>query len=176
MGQYWHVVNLDKKECIHAHALGCGLKLWEQLANHPGTGAALIILCAALPETRGGGDFDLVENWHGPERKFPAHATKPGPMPEDYAAVAARTIGRWAGDRIALVGDYAKDSDLPKKYEASKIYGRCKNDRYPDEHDITDPKKVYRDISADVARVIEHELGGKYEGDGWRQWKKEGAA
>ena len=68
MGQYWTAINLDKKERISAHKLGCGLKLWEQLANHPGTGAALIILCAAQPESRGGGDLDMDENWHGPER------------------------------------------------------------------------------------------------------------
>ena len=28
----------------------------------------------------------------------------------------------------------------------------------------------YRDISQMVAKVIEHELGGKFEGDGWRVW------
>ena len=68
MGQYWIPVNLDKKEFVSPHELGAGMKLWEQLANHPGTGAALIILTAAMPERRGGGDFDLTENWHGPER------------------------------------------------------------------------------------------------------------
>lgn len=102
MGQYWKVVNLTKNEFITPHKLGCGLKLWEQLANHPGTGAALIILCAAMPEARGGGDFDLDANWHGPEREAAMKAHKidgctPGPMPEDYPTVAKRTIGRWAG-------------------------------------------------------------------------------
>src|SRR4051812_30677345 len=103
MGQYWRVIAVDKHEFIHAHKLGAGLKLWEQLANHPGTGAALIVLCAAMPENRGGGDLDLEKNWHGPERTFPEHNTIPAPMPEDYEAVAQRTIGRWAGHRIALI-------------------------------------------------------------------------
>lgn len=170
MGQYWKVVNLDKREYVLPHKLGTGLKLWEQLANHPGTGAALIVLCAAMPEARGGGDFDLDENWHGPERTFPAHNATPGPMPEDYQAVAKRTIGRWAGNRIALVGDYAEDTDLPGE-KASLIYGLCSSadDVYLPEG-VTDPAALYTDVSDDVARVIEHELNGHYEGDGWRHW------
>lgn len=191
MGQYWYPVNLTKRECIHPHKLGAGLKLWEQLAASPGVGAALIILCAAMPEPRGGGDFDLDENWHGPERTFPKHNVTPGPMPEDYAAIAKRTIGRWAGDRIALVGDYAKDTDLAPDDHASTIYERCQ----PQTRDVWNNKPAgaeyrsaggahagkylhiietapaeFRDISADVARVIEHELQGRYTGTGWREW------
>jgi hypothetical protein len=189
MGQYRKPVNLDKHEFIYPHKLGTGLKLWEQLANAPGTGAALIVLTAALPETRGGGDFDLEENWHGPERTFPEHDVTPGPMPEDYAPIAQRTIGRWAGDRIALIGDYAEDGDLgdspvfqtPKGNDplklipASKVYGLC-----TDEPTNEDPERqaeiealggAWKDITDDVALVIEHELNGKFEGEGWRNWK-----
>jgi hypothetical protein len=162
MGQYWFAVNLDKKEFVNPHQLGAGLKLWEQLANHPGTGAALVILCAAMPEPRGGGDLDLNENWHGPERTFPKYNISPAPMPDDYQTVARRTIGRWAGDRIALVGDYAEDGDLAPEHKASTLYGRCDYDG-DGNGDITD-------ISLDVARVIEHELHGRYEGAGWRKW------
>jgi len=153
MGQYWKPVNLDKKEYVMPHKLGSGLKLWEQLANHPGTGAALIILCAAMPEARGGGDFDLEENWHGPERTIPPYNASPGPMPESYPEIARRTIGRWAGDRIALVGDYAEDSDLSEEFKASEIYDQCGENG------------TYTDISDDVCAVIEHELNGKFEGD-----------
>jgi len=158
MGQYWLPVNLDKREFVNPHKLGAGLKLWEQLVNHPGTGAALIILTAAMPEPRGGGDLDLEKNWHGPER-FPKHGAEPGPMPEDYPAVAKRTIGRWAGDRIALVGDYAHDSDLPAEFRASQIYEAC-------------VKGEYTDISDDVCRVIEHELRGQFIGEGRREFKR----
>lgn len=159
MGQYWMVVNLDKKEYVSPHRLGSGLKLWEQLANHPSTGEALIVLCAAMPEYRGGGDFDLTQNWHGPERRFPEHNATPGPMPEDYPTVAGRTIGRWAGDRIALVGDYAQDTDLPAEFEAGQIYDR-----------LDDPGSGWVDVSDDVCRVIEHELNGTFTGGGWRNW------
>ncbi|MCA1571341.1 MAG: hypothetical protein LC798_13675 [Chloroflexi bacterium] len=164
MGQYWQPVNLDKKEYVSPHRLGSGLKLWEQLAAHPGTGAALTILCAAMPEARGGGDFDLDENWHGPERKFPEHSITPGPMPEAYAAIARRTIGRWAGDRIALVGDYAEPGDVPGyEDDASLIYGLC----YPEQEDGGEP---WTDVTDDVAAVIEHELGGHFVGQGWRSF------
>ncbi len=79
-------------------------------------------------------------------------------MPEKYPAIARRTIGRWAGDRIALIGDYAEDSDLPSEFEASAIYDACLEGEW-------------KDVSADVAAVIEHELHGKYEGNsGWLRW------
>lgn len=36
--------------------------------------------------------------------------------------------------------------------------------------------QVWRDVSDDVAAVIEAELSGRYEGDGWRSFKKNGVA
>jgi hypothetical protein len=96
MGQYWYTVNLDKKEFVHPHALDCGLKLGEIL-HTPVVGQALVLLCAAHHEERGGGDI------------------QPNP-----------TVGRWAGDRIALVGDYAKDDDLAPEHNASTIYSYIK--------------------------------------------------
>jgi hypothetical protein len=190
MGQYWVLVNLDKKEFVSANKLGCGLKLWEQLANHPNTGSALIVLCAAMPQARGGGDFDLEENWHGKERTDNLAGNN---MPENYPDVARYTIGRWAGDRIAFVGDYAEDSDLPRQFHASEIWEKCSatteqvytkepvedadmniQDMTEGEHygeyyhfEETAPPE-YTDISEDVCRVIEHELQGKFTGSGWR--------
>ena len=135
MGQYWKPVNLTKREYINPHKLGAGLKLWEQLANSPGTGAALIILCAAMPERRGSGD-----------------------LAEDPV------IGRWAGDQIALVGDYAENSDLPNApIPASEIYAACDH-----EH----PHK-WTDITDLVCPVIERELHGKFVGTGWREFERE---
>lgn len=133
MGQYWMPVNLTKREYISPHKLGTGLKLWEQLANGQGTGAALIVLCAAMPERRGGGDLQ-----------------------EDPV------IGRWAGDQIALVGDYAEDSDLPNApIPASTIYEVCHADN----------PQAWTDVTDLVCPVIERELNGKYVGDGWRTFQ-----
>jgi len=170
MGQYWKVVNLDKHEYIMPHKLGSGLKLWEQLANSPGTGEALIVLCAAMPEARGGGDFDLDANWHGPERK---DMSREGPIVPEYQEIARRTIGRWAGDRIALVGDYAENKDLKPRHKASTIYGLCMDAQEAKAYGLPDgvtEADLYVDVSDDVAAVIEHELHGKYTGNGWRDW------
>ena len=172
MGQYWTVVNLDKKEYLNQYKLGCGAKLWEQLAGF-GVGKALIILTANMPETRGGGDLDLEENWHGPERTFPEHNIIPAPMPERYEAIAKRTIGRWAGDRIAIIGDYANKGDL-EGFDTPLIYNLCtdaeyRNDDYYKERGITEDM-FYKDITDDVVVVIEHELDGKFEGEDWKTW------
>lgn len=170
MGQYWMVVNLDKREFLDPHKLGTGLKLWEQLANHPGTGAALIVLCAAMPEPRGGGDLDLEENWHGPER---VDMTKEGPPVPGYPEVASRTIGRWAGDRIALVGDYAERGDIKSLRVTDPpenvIYDLCSDQ--PDEKNLVHGPP-FTDITDDVCAVIEHELNGHYEGKGWRNFTR----
>ena len=40
MGQYYLVVNLDKKEFLHPHKLGDGLKLMEFAASGDGTRSA----------------------------------------------------------------------------------------------------------------------------------------
>jgi hypothetical protein len=82
MGQYHYIANLDRGELISPHTLGTGLKLWEQLANHPGTGAALIVLLASASNGAGGGDLRSDSD----------------------------VIGSWRGDRIAMVGDYDDDS------------------------------------------------------------------
>lgn len=160
MGQYWIPVNLDKREFIHPHKLGNGLKLWEQFASHPGTGAALIALCAAMPEPRGGGDLKASE------------------------VNGEKVIGRWAGDRIALVGDYAERSDLPARDNADLIYSLCQNPeeiaesvdwmkqngRAPEAKRL-EKLEPFRDISELVCQVIERELNGKFVGEGWRDFK-----
>jgi hypothetical protein len=147
MGQYWIPVNLDKREFIHPHKLATGLKLREQVWNHPGTPVALFILCAAMPEPRGGGDLDIEG--------------------ED----ARTTIGRWAGDRIAIVGDYAEDADLPESpVPASELYGLCHSPE-----DGGPPEGAFTDISEMVCRVIEVEMEGRFQGDGWRRFVQEAA-
>lgn len=137
MGQYWKPVNLDKKEYLNPHKLGCGAKLWEQLAN-PGVGQALVILLSAMPGPRGGGDLNR------------------DPI-----------IGRWAGDRVVFVGDYAEDTDFQTNEGDpvfSDLYGCCREDGEPQQ---------FTDITDQVCAVIERELRGKFVGDGWRDFVKE---
>jgi hypothetical protein len=81
MGQYHEVYNLDKRERIHPHRIDNGLKLYEQVGHIASTSTALFALLANS-NGRGGGDF--------PEHPF---------------------IGRWAGDRILIQGDYVEETD-----------------------------------------------------------------
>lgn len=148
MGQYWLPVNLTKREYIDPHKLGSGLKLWEQVANE-GVGRALIILLANFKERRGGGDLCYKNGEPGGEG-----AINP-------------VIGRWAGDEVTLVGDYAEDTDYRPKAKGirmSKVYGLCHvGNENP-------PAKPFKDITDEVCKVIEAELDGKFKGDGWRDF------
>jgi hypothetical protein len=99
MGQYHVAVSLRAREFVHPHSLGDGLKLAEQAGSGPGgVGTALIVLLAAS-NGYGGGDFR-------------------GPDPNGI-------VGRWAGDRVAIVGDYAEPSDLTPEHEAELVYDLC---------------------------------------------------
>lgn len=126
MGQYHRPVNLDKKEFLDPYKLGAGLKLWEQLASHPSTQGALVVLLSCS-NGRGGGDLE------------PNHV-----------------IGRWAGDRIAYVGDYAERADLPASDEADLIWGLCEAGEYLDVTELVIP-------------VLERELAVRFVGEGWRR-------
>jgi hypothetical protein len=81
MGQYHKLYNLDKKEFVNPHNIGNGLKLIEQVAHEKSTSTALFFL-VANSNGRGGGDA----------QEHPA-------------------IGRWAGDRIVVQGDFADEFD-----------------------------------------------------------------
>lgn len=146
MGQYWIPVNLTKREFVHPHRLGAGLKLWEQIHTHPGgVLTAVMLLCVAEREPRGGGDFE-VEGAEG-------------------------VIGRWAGGRIAWVGDYAERGDLPARDKAETIYGRCR-DKYEEEPaDVgMPPDWWYTDITDLVRPVVEKIMCIRFTGEGWRGW------
>lgn len=77
MGQYFMLVNVSKREFLHPHKLGMGLKLWEICANK---GAGVLVYLLRKSDELGGGDID-----------DPAKA---------------KWAGHWAGDSIFVVGDY----------------------------------------------------------------------
>jgi hypothetical protein len=79
MGQYFKIVNEDKKEVINAWDLGGVAKFWEWLYN---TQARVFVWLLRKSDGDGGGDI------HTDER------------------AQYQTLGRWAGDRITLIGDY----------------------------------------------------------------------
>lgn len=81
MGQYHKLYNIDKKEFVHPHGIDNGLKLMEQVGFEKSTSSALFLL-VSNSNGQGGGDAEY----------------------HDF-------IGRWAGDRIVVQGDYACDTD-----------------------------------------------------------------
>jgi len=92
-------VCLDRKEFIHPHKLGNGLKLWEQGASELGVCSA-IHAALACSNGRGGGDY-IDHPW----------------------------VGRWAGTRIAVIGDYAEPDDLAGTgFNAEHVYSACSYD------------------------------------------------
>jgi len=82
VGQYHYLVNLTKKQFVHPHQIGNGLKLHEQV-GWPYSTSTVLVMLLAVSSGRGGGDFG-----------------------------EHRLVGSWAGDRIAFIGDYAEPDDL----------------------------------------------------------------
>ena len=136
MGQYHYIVNLDKLEYIDPLRLGIGLKAWEQIANNPSTPQALFALLICSND-RGGGDL---------------HGSHEGPD---------RVLGRWAGDRIAVVGDYAEDGDLPAPlpHRPSKIFGACDDGHYREVSDLVRPVLSLPSL---VSNIMELLVAGKH--------------
>ena len=93
MGQYHGLFNLDKREMVFPHELGFGAKQWEHTGFAGSLSDVLYALCA-YKGLRGGGDF-----------------------PNDDGTFK----GRWHGDRVAVVGDYAEIRDLPEAWHAAFV-------------------------------------------------------
>lgn len=86
MGQYHSLYNLDKRELLHPWAIGLGAKQREHTGHEASLSDMMYILTTCSP-MRGGGDF--------------------------VAEVMKEFIGRWVGDRVVVVGDYAEQGDIP---------------------------------------------------------------
>lgn len=82
MGQYYKVMNLAKREYIKPHAFGDGAKLMEFGSSGGGTMLGLTILLASSNGLGGGDLGGALEN----------------------------IDGRWAGDPIAIIGDYCESN------------------------------------------------------------------
>lgn len=160
MGQYHCIVNLDKHEFINPWDMGEGAKLLEW-GYGSGTMLTALAILLAISNGRGGGDY---------------HCNEKDPSLSEW-------VGRWGGDRIAVVGDYAENGDLAPEHNAGAIWTACTNARggetrplaeriaenetkravYGDYVDDWNEKEravemmqpPYRNISAEMRRVIE---------------------
>lgn len=107
MGQYHYTANFDRREYLNPHVFGDGLKLMEFGASGGGTMLGLAALLAASngPDGRGGGDLHPWLGGPGYEGREIEQT------PERAAWLMQNMVGRWAGDRIGIVGDYHEPSD-----------------------------------------------------------------
>ena len=107
MGQYYFIVNLDKKEFIRPHRFDDGLKLMEFGCSGEGTMTALAILCA---DGNGLGGGDICRTVTGKTRikscEEISHSWERDG--KQHHIVVPKIAGRWAGDRIVIAGDYAE--------------------------------------------------------------------
>ena len=92
MGQYHILVNLDKKEFVHPHNIGLGAKQYEHTGFKGSLSDAMYVLVMTSPAS-GGGDFPETD-----------------------------VSGRWAGDRVVVLGDYTQDNAIPGVENASTLY------------------------------------------------------
>lgn len=134
MGQYHTICNLTKRQFIRPHGIGSGMKLSEQM-GWVGSPADCLFLLLACSNGRGGGD------------------AKPHPL-----------IGSWAGDNIAVVGDYAEGGDL-KNHDAVAIAGAVFSDT--DLMTKMADEGSWVDISAEIREMMTSCCGLSYQKPEW---------
>jgi hypothetical protein len=167
MGQYHLIVNLDKGEYIHPHKLGDGLKWGEQASSELGIMTALWG-AITCPEPRGGGDPN-AHPW----------------------------VGRWYGDRVVMVGDYAEDKDRPDVPQWGALYHRCTDSfaewvegerarlvethsyfqyrKTPERIDAVEKAGPITDMSAVARDFLKVQFGLRFSGTGWLQRTRPGS-
>ncbi len=145
MGQYHHPVCIETEEGLDPAGMDSGLKEGEQGFNRPSTPAAIVALVCA----RGGN------------------------MPADCSQ--SPLIGRWAGKRVLIQGDYAEDDDIPgwKSPRLSNLYRAMRpvEERKPKKDWRSVP--VFTDITRDACAFLEAACNVRYfehgtDLQGWR--------
>jgi len=116
MGQYFRLINLDKREYVDPWDVGGAAKLWEWCANNQ---------CRAIP-------FLLRQSSEGGG----------GDVRRDYALAS-----RWAGDRIALVGDYDESNLFDTAKEQFINISKQLVEEFNHFIEIDDMKLEYRDTT-----------------------------
>lgn len=110
MGQYHYPVNWDRGEYIDPHSFGEGLKLLEFGSGSWGTLFGLSVLLASSNRggARGGGD---LHPWHGGSG-YEGRENKVIVSDEYEQRLMDHVVGRWAGGRISVLGDYHNENEL----------------------------------------------------------------
>jgi len=98
MGQYYFIVNLDKREYLRPHKFGDGLKLMEFGQS---AGGILLGLTILLADGNGRGIGDCGDE-----------------QPNSI-------IGSWAGDKIVIAGDYADPNKFVPAECHEELFAKC---------------------------------------------------
>lgn len=139
MGQYHKLVNLDKKEYVEPLDLGMGSKQYEHTGGFDGSLADAMYILTMTSPASGGGDFPMTD-----------------------------ASGRWAGDRVVILGDYTSDNAIPTFFKLSEVYAEC-NDK---SDTFTNVSPLIRDAFQKVWQIdFEHKkvTFGKSE---WMSWER----
>lgn len=139
MGQYYKICNINKREYLHPHSMGDGMKLLEFGLSGMGTMAGLSILLAD-GNGRGGGDIS-----------------------EDPVS---EIVGRWTGDRIVIAGDYADKGRFITKKDLKGLTDKNGKPLVLEDTNLYDLTEHFKDISFDVifALMADSYVRGKYSG------------
>lgn len=179
MGQYHIPINITRKEFISPHMLGDGLKALEQAFNDGlgSTTSALHALLMGSHERRGGGDYnDGLDGTYDPAKGMVYERT-------ELADVAEEVLGRWACDKVVIVGDYAQETDLAHKgieFPLHLAYSLCVDSEeewqeytlanYAEgtpEGDLVRQIGRFTNITPLVRAYFNGAHGVEYSGDGW---------
>jgi len=154
MGQYFIIVNLDKKEYIDPPDAA---KLWEICANNSVRMLAYLLATNNWDGTNipkhfsSNGDkkkvISRIKKELGRDYEVEVHNVTCGENGEcsGYVVPKLKYFGRWCGDRVVVLGDYADDAtntgpDFPKYYDV-----------------LNDPR--WRDITDEVIREFNWFIG-----------------
>jgi len=115
------IVDLDRREYICPLVVGDpGCSLAEMMGGHALDGLSLLLAASskglrARGARRGSGDFAVLnidQSWNGTGvPSYEAVNASLGMTIPELERLAEEFVGRWTGDRVALVGDYLEDAD-----------------------------------------------------------------
>lgn len=122
MGQYFYLLNIDRQEYVVPWDVDTGGKAWEWFAD-PKVRVLLNYLMVSGPVDGSGMVTNLVKVKH-PKMKqdysneaYRKASSKVAGMP---FSKATKFAGRWAGDSVALVGDYDETPIFKTAYDMAR--------------------------------------------------------
>lgn len=123
MGQYHLLANLDTMEYVTPYAVGGFLKQFEHTFFDGDLAHAMYLLTMTSP-ARGGGDWPMTD-----------------------------VSGRWAGNRVVVLGDYTEDSDLPLVPSAGTLYHLIQKNGTDISYEVQKSLKVVTDTLSGFKEV-----------------------